>query len=113
MVPVYALQKHLFGVLVGDVADHDGCARVFSPKDSVQVHPKMRVRQFVVRLAGHCGAQMGRRRGSRWVERGASRLDHARMGGFTLHVVGILTEGVPHAARQVVWTVWEALGELD
>ena len=33
MVPVDALEKHLFRVLVRDVPDHDGRARVFSMQD--------------------------------------------------------------------------------
>ena len=38
VVPVDALEKHLFRVLVRDVPDHDGRARVFSMKDPLQVY---------------------------------------------------------------------------
>ena len=44
MTSVDALEEHIFGVLVGDVTDHDGCARVFSPQNSVQIHSEMRIR---------------------------------------------------------------------
>ncbi len=53
VVPVDALEEHIFGVLVGDVADHNGCARVFSPQNSIQIHSEMGIRQLVVRLSHH------------------------------------------------------------
>ena len=52
VVPVYALQKHLFRVLVRDVADHDRRALVQSRQDAVEVDGKLRVASFSVGLGG-------------------------------------------------------------
>ena len=43
MKPVDALKEHLLGVLVWNVPDHDGCARVLTPQDPVQIHRELRI----------------------------------------------------------------------
>ena len=41
MMPVDALKEHLLRVFVWNVADHDGCARVLTPQDPVQIHREL------------------------------------------------------------------------
>lgn len=53
-------QQHLVGVLVRDVANHDGGPRVFPPQDAVDVHHVARVR--VLRRLGSRGRALGPRR---------------------------------------------------
>ena len=38
VVLVNLLQEHLLGVLVGDVSDHDGRARVFASQNSIKIN---------------------------------------------------------------------------
>lgn len=40
MVLVDLLKEHLLGVLVGDVSDHDGRARVFASQKAIKINLK-------------------------------------------------------------------------
>ena len=50
MQSVYALQEHILCVFVRDVPDHDGCARVFTLKDPVEVDSELRIGVMVALL---------------------------------------------------------------
>lgn len=67
VVPVDALQEHLFSVLVGDVPDHDGCSRVLSAQDTVQVDLELWVGVLPTLFAVRCTA-LGVLRPRCWIE---------------------------------------------
>ena len=50
MQSVDALEEHILRVFVRDVPDHDGCARIFTLKDPVEVDCELRIGVVVALL---------------------------------------------------------------
>lgn len=63
---VDSLEKHLLGVLVGNVADHDSGARVLTVKNLFQINGKILVRVVAAALDTMRSAS-GHVRGNEWV----------------------------------------------
>ena len=59
MQSVDALEEHILRVFIRDVPDHDGCARVFTLKDPVEVDSELRIGVMVALLLSRIATVVG------------------------------------------------------